>query len=68
LLVSVRERLGMETAFVSEFVGDRRVFRYVDDERGTPPFAPGDSDPCEATGCQRVVQRRMPETYARVRS
>jgi len=61
LLASVRQHLGMETAFISEFVGDHRVFRYLDSATSPPPFAPGDSDPRQQTACEYVAARAMPE-------
>ncbi len=60
ILDAVRRHLGMETAFIAEFVGDQRVVRYVEHGGLTPPFEPGDSDPRSATACQCVVDHRMP--------
>lgn len=61
LLRALREHLGMDVAFVSEFVDGRRVFRCVDAARaGTGP-AIGAGDPLEQTYCQRIVDGRMPE-------
>ena len=61
LLGAVRTHLGMEVAFVAEFVAGRRVFRHVDS--GSPDVAlrPGDADPLEESYCQRVVDGRLPE-------
>lgn len=60
-LHSVRILLGMEVAFISEFRGGRRVFRYVDSQDGGEPLCVGASDPLEESYCQRVVDGRLPE-------
>jgi GAF domain-containing protein len=56
----LRERMGMDAVFVSEFVNGQGVFRFVDT---SSPFGlkAGDSNPLEATFCQRVVDGRLPE-------
>ncbi|MFW6346010.1 MAG: GAF domain-containing protein, partial [Halomonas sp.] len=60
-LHAIRSHLGMEVAFISEFDGDRRVFRFVDEEAGAPRLEVGASDPRESSYCQRVVDGRLPE-------
>lgn len=60
-LQSVRNLLGMQVAFVSEFADGRRVFRYVDAEPGSIELPVGGSDPLEESYCQRVVDGRLPE-------
>ncbi len=60
VLHAVREALGMEVAFVSEFLQQRRWFHYVDTEAIFQPIAPGDSDPLDHSYCQRVVDGRLP--------
>lgn len=60
-LHSVRTILGMEVAFISEFTGGRRVFRYVDSQRKDFPVCVGASDPREESFCQRVIDGRLPE-------
>jgi len=67
LLHAVREHLGMEVAFVGEFVGDRRFFRYVDASSETRFIQPGDSDLCEESFCQRVVDGRLPQLIRNAR-
>lgn len=60
LLKAIREHLGMDVAFFSQFDAGRRVFRMVD--AGLPsPVRPGASDPLEETYCQRVVDGRLPQ-------
>lgn len=61
LLSAIRQHLGMEVAFVSELVGDRRVFRYVDAANGARWVHPGNSDPREESYCQRVIDGRLPQ-------
>lgn len=60
LLAALRKHLGMDAAFVAEFVGTRRVFRFVDAAvEGAP--RPGDSDALEASYCKLVAEGRIPE-------
>lgn len=54
----LREKMKMDVVFVSEFTGGRRVFRQV--EQARPVLAEGESDPLEASWCQRVVDGRLP--------
>ena len=61
LLRAIRQHLDMEVAFISEMVGDRRVFRYVDAESEAQWIRPGDSNPREESYCQRVIDRRLPQ-------
>ena len=60
MLGIVREHLGMEVAFVSQFVEGRRVFRQID-ARGATPIVVGGSDALEDSFCQRVVDGRLPQ-------
>lgn len=60
VLQVIRSHLGMDVAFVSEFTGDRRIFRHVDASPGAP-LQVGDSHPLEDSYCQRVVDGRLPE-------
>lgn len=61
ILTTIRRHLGMDVAFISEFVEGRRVFRHVDAGLPDPPVRVEASDPLEATYCQRVVDGRLPE-------
>ncbi|HVL01921.1 MAG TPA: EAL domain-containing protein [Dongiaceae bacterium] len=61
LVQSVRKRLGMEVAFVSEFVDGNRMFRFVDSQDGVDIIAPGQGGPLDESYCQRVVDGRLPE-------
>ena len=60
-LSAIRNHLGMDVAFISEFVDGRRYFRVVDASTSAPPIQVGQSDPLEHSFCQRVVDGRLPE-------
>lgn len=60
-LKAIRTHLGMDVAFVSEFTGDRRTFRYVDCDKVLEGISPGVSAPLEQTYCKRVVDGALPE-------
>lgn len=61
LLRAVRAHLGMEVAFVSQFRGGQRVFRYVDAEPGMQAIRAGEGEALDSSYCQRVVDGRLPE-------
>ena len=60
VLALLRERMKMDVVFVSEFVNNERVFRYVENPPGNPLLSIGGSDPLEDTWCQRVIDGRLP--------
>lgn len=60
-LAGAREFLGMEVAFIGEFTGGARVFRYVDSVLESCPVRPGGADPLEDSYCQRVIDGRLPQ-------
>lgn len=60
-LRAIRAHLGMDVAFVSEFRGDSRRFRYVDSAVDDCPVRAGDGGPLQESYCQRVVDGRLPE-------
>jgi EAL domain-containing protein (putative c-di-GMP-specific phosphodiesterase class I) len=60
VLHAIRDHLGMDVAFVSEFRRSDRIFRNVAARDHTPIHA-GDSAPLEHGYCQRVVDGRLPE-------
>ena len=66
VLKLLRERMKMDVVFVSEFVGDERVFRSVEQPAGQPVFNAGDSEPLESCWCKQVVDGRIPEFVADV--
>lgn len=59
VLALLRERLGMDVVYVGQFVGDRRVYRFVDQAPGRHVIEAGQSDPLEVSWCQRVVDGRL---------
>lgn len=59
MLHIIRTHLGMDVAFVSEFVDGRRVFRQVD-SAAPGPVIEGGSDLLEDSYCQRVADGRLP--------
>lgn len=61
LLHASRLHLGMDVAFISEFEGEQRIFRYVDESEKIHLLKVGQGDPLEASYCQRVVDGRLPE-------
>lgn len=65
LLRNVREILGMDIAFVSEFLGDKRVFHHVSLSALSPAkLSDGDADVRGDSYCQRVVDGRLPGVIA----
>lgn len=60
-LHAIRTHLNMDVGFISEFVDDRRYFRYVDAAEQDAIICVGQSDPLEESYCQRVVDGRLPE-------
>lgn len=61
VLPVLRQKLGMDVVFVSEFVDGERVFRYVDRSQHETVIRPGQSNPIEESVCLRVVDGRLPE-------
>ena len=60
----MREHLDLDAAFISEFVDNDRVFRFVDNASEASPVKVGGSDPREASYCHYVVSGQMPEFIA----
>lgn len=56
----IRRHLGMDVAFVSEFIGDWRYMHYVDSLRGSP-VAIGDKIALQDGYCRKIVEGRLPE-------
>jgi GAF domain-containing protein len=62
LLRRVREGVGMDIVFISQFVDGQRLIReVVATEEGEGEFHRGDSDPLEETYCQQIVDGRLPQ-------
>lgn len=60
-LQSVRSHLGMDVAFISEFIGDHRVFRHVDAKTSRSPIKQGDTIPLQDGYCKKIIEGRLPE-------
>jgi EAL domain-containing protein (putative c-di-GMP-specific phosphodiesterase class I) len=60
-LEAMRTHLGMDVAYVSEFVGDRSVFREVRAPGHEDRLKPGDSLPLDDVYCRHVLEGRLPE-------
>tara|TARA_X000001316_G_C921309_1_gene35653 strand:- start:717 stop:1922 length:1206 start_codon:yes stop_codon:yes gene_type:complete len=60
-LSAVRQHLGMPIAYVSEFVGDESVFRYVDAPGLEHLIKPGDSRDLSEVYCLHILEGRLPE-------
>lgn len=60
ILQAVRRHLAMDVGFVSEFVSDRRVFRFTDGQSVRNPISIGASDPLDRSFCYYVARGMMP--------
>ena len=60
-LSAIRQHLGMPIAYVSEFVGDESVFRYVDAPGQEHLIKPGDSRDLSEVYCLHILEGRLPE-------
>lgn len=60
-LRAARKHLGVEVAFISEFVGGDRVFRYVDARTVPSAVAVDGRDPLEDSYCHYIVNGELPE-------
>lgn len=67
VLMLLRERMGMDVVFVSEFVDGQRVFRKVSQAPGVDLLAEGQGEPLEQSWCKRVVDGRLPQYIADAR-
>jgi response regulator RpfG family c-di-GMP phosphodiesterase len=59
-VAAVRDFLGMEVVYTSEFVDDLVFVRTIDGDAGSFGFTPGGGMPLEQTYCQRVLDGRLP--------
>lgn len=59
LLSIIRKHLGMNVAFISEFVDGERVFKFVNAKNENAPIEVGDSDPLEETYCKKIVDNKL---------
>ena len=60
-LGAVRSHLGMDVAYVSEFVNDRSVFREVDAPGREALIKAGDSHSLDDVYCRHILAGRIPE-------
>ena len=59
VLKALRDKLGMDVVFCSEFVDGCRIFRQVETTGIRPTVSVGGSDLLEESWCQRVVDGRL---------
>ncbi|MBA6415040.1 EAL domain-containing protein [Colwellia sp. 6M3] len=59
LLALVRKHLDMEVAFISEFVGNDRVFKLVDKQTSSSTVCVGNSDVIKETYCQKIADNQL---------
>jgi EAL domain-containing protein (putative c-di-GMP-specific phosphodiesterase class I) len=59
-LETVRRHLGMEVAYLSEFVGEETVFRAVSAPGLEALIAPGDARPLDSVYCRHILAGRLP--------
>lgn len=65
VLQRVRDGVGMDIVFISQFTGADRVIRHVSAKNpATAGINPGDRDPLEETFCKQVVDGRRPPLVA----
>lgn len=64
VLAAVRKHLGMEVAYISEFVNERSVFREVDAPGLEALIKPGDSMSLDDVYCPHILAGRLPELMA----
>ncbi|OYX09456.1 MAG: hypothetical protein B7Z08_05145 [Sphingomonadales bacterium 32-68-7] len=60
-LEAVRRHLGMDVAYLSEFIGEDTVFREVDAPGLEALIKVGDSRPLEEVYCRHILAGRLPE-------
>lgn len=63
-LNSVRSYLGMDVAYLSEFIDDETVFRYVDAPGLEQLIKPGDRKSLDTVYCRHILEGRLPELIA----
>ncbi len=61
MLDGLRDHLAMDVAYLAEFRGDRRVFRFVSRSAAAPEIAVGESVSWSDSVCFQVVEGRLPE-------
>lgn len=67
LLRRVREGLGMDIVFISQFADGQRIIRHVQATADNESeFRPGDCEPLEETFCKQIVDGRVPQLGGQV--
>ncbi|NWO04779.1 MAG: EAL domain-containing protein [Alteromonadaceae bacterium] len=61
LLSIMRRHLGMDVAFISEFVNEQRVFKLVDTAEAEGSIKAGDADPLSETYCEKIADSELDE-------
>ena len=60
LLSMVRENLQMDVAFVSEFAGNKLIFRALEGDAESFGWREGEGFPLDESYCKRVLDGRLP--------
>jgi GAF domain-containing protein len=68
LLSTVREAMEMDVAFVSEFAGDRLVFRALEGDAESFGWGEGEDSPLDASYCKRVLDGSIPNVVPDAKS
>ena len=68
LLSMVRENLEMDVAFVSEFAGDKLVFRALEGDAESFGWREGEGFALDESYCKRVLDGRLPNVVPDARS
>ena len=68
LLSTVREAMEMDVAFVSEFAGDRLVFRALEGDAESFGWREGEDFPLDASYCKRVLDGSIPNVVPDAKS
>jgi EAL domain-containing protein (putative c-di-GMP-specific phosphodiesterase class I) len=61
MLHAIRQHLGMDVGFISEFRDGRRYFRHVDASAAEPAVVVGGSDRLEESFCHYIVDGTLPQ-------
>jgi HD-GYP domain-containing protein (c-di-GMP phosphodiesterase class II) len=60
ILTTIRETLGMDVSFVSQFIEDQMVFRALEGDAKSFGWREGGEVPLEKTFCRRVLEGELP--------
>lgn len=60
-LAAIRAHLGMDVSYVSQFDGDRTIFRVVDAPGLEHVIKPGNSRPLDDVYCRHILEGRLPQ-------